>query len=89
MVAVHAVAEPLHSGDADRSIEDTGAERYTLSHVAERNVAVHVALRRNVQHVRAYVKPDPGVPHLRQHGAAEAASAADVEDKARLLLWKR
>ena len=66
-------------------------KRHALADVGEHQVALDVALQRNVQHRRRHVHADPGVrPAVRGlHGgqdlARQAAAAADVEDQRRAL----
>lgn len=80
-------AEPLDGGDADGGVEGARAERHSLANVGEHQVALDVALQRNVQHGGRDVHADPGVrPAVGgvdggEDLAGEAAAAADVEDE--------
>ena len=89
MAAVDGVAQPLHGGDTDCAVKDTGSERNALPHVAHDDVPCCLALRRNVEHIRAHVQPNPRVPRLGERRAAQAAPAAHVEDEARALRRQR
>lgn len=82
-------AEPLNRRYADRGVEGSRAEGHALANVGQHQVALDVALQRNVQHGGGDVHADPGVRAAvgRVDGgedlAGEAAAAADVEDEGR------
>lgn len=65
----------------DSRIKCSRPESKPLADILQEQIALHLALQRNLEHTRRDITPDPVVSILVQDFPTEARAAPDVEDE--------